>query len=382
MTEKPPAIVTSLLPELATTWTGVLTDEQLGALLVQAIYTRRVAEISRCLLSLGDGTVSPGGFDLLERARDACEAVVFYNREQQRQLVDLLLRAGVSARTGDVEGQYHSFVVELPASDLSRALVIVEDEGYGPCHLWRGGALASLLRSRSQLDLIKADEVTTRLCLRWGSGPVAHGFRQRLQPSVQDYGMLRVPSWLWPVYHLIKPVRAGFARLLRRQSAAAWGPFLGTPIDLIVPLLDVAGVTAQDTVVDLGCGDGRVVLAAAQRGCVARGVESDQSLVDRARSRIALERPAGQATIEHGDLLMADLADASVVFLFLPIHGVSPLLELLRHRLKPGARIIAHEQQFPGQAFHADLRKPLLTACSMTVAYVWHVDKVRVTGSG
>ena len=93
-----------------------------------------------------------------------------------------------------------------------------------------------------------------------------------------------------------------------------WVP---TPEALTQKMLDLAGVTAKDQVLDLGSGDGRLVIAAAQRGARARGIEYTASLVEYARVAARKAGVAERATFEKADLFDADLTWATVITLFL-----------------------------------------------------------------
>src|SRR5271166_2912736 len=78
--------------------------------------------------------------------------------------------------------------------------------------------------------------------------------------------------------------------------------FVTTPHDIVAKMLDLAEVTADDTVYDLGAGDGRIVIAAARRGARAVGVEIDPPLADQAGQSIRDAGLADRATIRRGDM--------------------------------------------------------------------------------
>ena len=93
-----------------------------------------------------------------------------------------------------------------------------------------------------------------------------------------------------------------------------WVP---TPPALIEKILDLAGVTSRDFVVDLGSGDGRLVIAAARRGARALGVEYDSDMVVLSRRNALAAGVADKARFEQGDMYEADFSRASVLALFL-----------------------------------------------------------------
>ncbi len=117
--------------------------------------------------------------------------------------------------------------------------------------------------------------------------------------------------------------------------------WVGNPEAMVQKMLDVAGVTAQDYVVDLGSGDGRNVIAAAKRGARAHGIEYNGELVEYSKAQAAKERVSDRATFERGDVFTADFSKATVVVLFLlPEMNIRLRPKLLA--LKPGARIVAN----------------------------------------
>lgn len=117
--------------------------------------------------------------------------------------------------------------------------------------------------------------------------------------------------------------------------------WVGNPESMVQKMLDVAAVTPQDYVIDLGSGDGRNVIAAAKRGARAHGIEYNGELVELAKSLAAKERVSDRATFERGDIFAADFSKASVVVLFLtPEMNIRLRPKLLA--LKAGARVVAN----------------------------------------
>ena len=125
---------------------------------------------------------------------------------------------------------------------------------------------------------------------------------------------------------------------------SVWVP---TPPALIERMLDIARVTAQDYVIDLGSGDGRMVVAAARRGARALGVEYNPMLVEVARRAAVVEGVSDRATFVQGDLYDADVSDATVLALFLLPEN----LRRLRPKfdgLKAGTRIVTNRFEIDG----------------------------------
>ena len=108
---------------------------------------------------------------------------------------------------------------------------------------------------------------------------------------------------------------------------------------------------ADETLYELGCGDGRLMIAAAKAtpGCRCIGVEYDQVFYDRARSAIAEAGLDGVVSVTHGDALEFALDDANAVFVYLVPQGlklITPrLLDVLQ---RPGGRIVSYMFSVPG----------------------------------
>ena len=122
--------------------------------------------------------------------------------------------------------------------------------------------------------------------------------------------------------------------------------FAGTPQAVVNEMLQLAHVTADDLVYDLGSGDGRIVIVAAQKyGARGVGIEIQPQLVALSR-QIALEgEVADRVSFVEGDLFTADISRATVVTLWLSPTVNARLEAKLKAELAPGARIVSH--QFP-----------------------------------
>jgi hypothetical protein len=117
-----------------------------------------------------------------------------------------------------------------------------------------------------------------------------------------------------------------------------WVP---TPPEMVEKMLDLAQVTPQDFVMDLGSGDGRNVIGAARRGARARGVEYNPNMVELSR-RLAKEAGvADKAEFVQGDMYEADVSKASVLALFLLPSNLLQLRPKFLD-LRPGSRIVAN----------------------------------------
>jgi len=120
-------------------------------------------------------------------------------------------------------------------------------------------------------------------------------------------------------------------------------PYVTTPPHVVDRMVKLAGITRNDVVYDLGCGDGRLVIAAARIGA-ARGVGIDLSS-DRIREARALAAAGGVADrieFRRADVFDTDFQEATVVMMYLMPELNRNLREKLRHQLRPGSRIVSH----------------------------------------
>jgi precorrin-6B methylase 2 len=117
-----------------------------------------------------------------------------------------------------------------------------------------------------------------------------------------------------------------------------WVP---TPQPLVEKMLDMAKVTPQDFVMDLGSGDGRTVITAAKRGAHAMGIEYNPDMVELSRKNAAKEGVTDRAEFVKADLFETDLSKASVITMFL-LPQINMRLRPKILDLKPGTRIVAN----------------------------------------
>jgi SAM-dependent methyltransferase len=123
-----------------------------------------------------------------------------------------------------------------------------------------------------------------------------------------------------------------------------WVP---TPYPLIEKMLDMARVTAQDYVIDLGSGDGRNVIMAAKRGARALGIEYNGDMVQLSRRNAAKEGVADRARFVEGDMFEADISQATVLALFLLPDNLRRLTPKFLNQLKPGTRLVMNGFPIP-----------------------------------
>jgi hypothetical protein len=154
-----------------------------------------------------------------------------------------------------------------------------------------------------------------------------------------------------------------------------WVP---TPEVLVQKMLDMAKVTPQDIVMDLGSGDGRNIIAAAKRGARAIGVEYNQDMVELSRRTAAAEGVAEKATFIQGDMYEADISKATVLALFLLPVNLNKLTPKFL-ALPPGTRIVGNT--FAPEGWEADETETVTEDCvSWCTSLLWIVP-AKVDGS-
>jgi len=117
-----------------------------------------------------------------------------------------------------------------------------------------------------------------------------------------------------------------------------WVP---TPQVLVDKMLDMAGVTPQDVVMDLGSGDGRTVITAAKRGARAVGIEYNPDMVELSKQNAEKAGVSGRAEFINADLFETDLSNATVITMFL-LPDINLRLRPRILDLKPGTRIVSN----------------------------------------
>ena len=120
-------------------------------------------------------------------------------------------------------------------------------------------------------------------------------------------------------------------------------PFITSPDEVVQRMLELAHTGPDDVVVDLGSGDGRIVIAAAQKfGARGLGIEIDAGLVKTSRENALKAGVADRVTFQQGDVLAADISAASVVTVYLLPGLINRLPPVFLRRLSPGTRIVSH----------------------------------------
>jgi hypothetical protein len=161
------------------------------------------------------------------------------------------------------------------------------------------------------------------------------------------------------------------------ESLTPYGLYSPTPLPIVEAMLRAAGVGANDLVCDLGCGDGRVVILAAEKfGARGLGIDSDPRRIAEARSAAAKRGVAERVTFVEADLLRTDIRDATVVCAYLQDF----IYEKIRRKIDreaPHARVVSHDFIFPN--WPPDKSEIIRSSPLQTSQiYVWRTKTVSV----
>jgi predicted RNA methylase len=126
-------------------------------------------------------------------------------------------------------------------------------------------------------------------------------------------------------------------------------PFVASPVPVVRRLLTLAELKPREIFFDLGAGDGRPVIIAAQEfGARAVGVELRQDLAKQAMKKIYELGLQDQVTIINDDLFKVDLSSADVVYLYLTTSANEKVRPKLEDELKKGSRVVSHDYEITG----------------------------------
>lgn len=232
------------------------------------------------------------------------------------------------------------------------------------------------LRAKRNLERVKAIRLLTRAMLTSSS------------PELEEdpHSLTTVGEWL--TMDKLSEVAEGINKLMSGLAGppefeGQLAPFVPTPTPVVSRMIELAEITDDSLVIDLGAGDGRLLFAAAAAAerVTALGYEAHVGRLDALRERIGGHRYQQWVTVKQCDIQAAldqnpmrhEIGMADVVFLYLLDSSNMLLRDRLRERMKPGARIVSHD-------FHMGDWKPEKTAkveCEdrTHTVYVWRIPE-------
>ncbi len=309
------------------------------------------------------------GAGLVDRADRTARDLAGLAAAEGRRLADALTAAGLDPVVEPTPERlpYPIVGVRLPddrgPGSVTTTVAALAGIGYRP-----QGPLGSTIAQPGGTGptiFVAGDDAATRCAVTWGrvagrqpiDGPAGH---QPIDGPIGRRARLR---------------RVADRLRTRGGSSADLGVFLGTPTAMIPELLALADPGADDVVIDVGCGDGRILVEAARRfGCRAAGIETDPDLAAAARDRIDRAGLADRVIVHQLDATAPEarrlLAAATVVFLFLPAETSAGMLPAILDGLAPGGRVVAHEQDDVAWPVAPDASR-LVIAGGFTTAHLW-----------
>ena len=151
---------------------------------------------------------------------------------------------------------------------------------------------------------------------------------------------------------LVASAPSALAQAQAGQEAPTRRPdviFVPTPEEVVEAMLQVANVTKNDIVYDLGSGDGRIPVTAAKKyGARGVGIDIDPQRIKEANENVAKNNVGHLVRIMNADLFTTDISEATVVTLYLLPSLNVKLMPKLMKELKPGTRIVSHQFWIPG----------------------------------
>lgn len=176
---------------------------------------------------------------------------------------------------------------------------------------------------------------------------------------------------------------AGFAQSDLDQFSNSLAPTVPSPEQAIQRMLAMANLKPTDTLYDLGCGDGRILIAAAEHYHVrAVGIEISERMARRAAEKVKKAHLQDRITVVHGNFLHSDLSHADVVTLYLATTANESLRPTLERSLRPNSRVISYDYPIPGWRALNTSETTGATGDTHTI-YLYEVpDSVRSDSSG
>lgn len=134
-----------------------------------------------------------------------------------------------------------------------------------------------------------------------------------------------------------------------RGDAVDLAPYVATPMEVVNKMLEVAGVTSDDIVYDIGCGDGRIVVMAAEKyGARGVGIDIDSQRIEESKKNAATAGVEHLVRFYQGNAMKMNFSEATVVTLYLLPESNELLRPKLEKELSPGVYVVTHNYRIPG----------------------------------
>ena len=198
---------------------------------------------------------------------------------------------------------------------------------------------------------------------------------------------MRMNYWMRQCAYVLAAVTllAANAQAQIKEADRTGGPYVPTPQVVVDQMLRFGGIGEKDYVIDLGSGDGVIVLTAArQLKAGGMGIEIDPELVQRSNDSAKKMGIADRATFQAQDVFKADLSRATVVTLYLLPAMMMNLRDKIFRELRPGARVVSHDYHFGDWeaderiTFDVPEKEPINGVPSATL-YLWTIP-AKVSG--
>lgn len=169
------------------------------------------------------------------------------------------------------------------------------------------------------------------------------------------------------------------------HAQGSFGPYVPTPTVIVDRLLEMGAVSGKDYLIDLGSGDGRIVITAAKKfGTHGHGIDIQDKLVALANQNATSEGVADKVRFVRGDIMEADLSQATVITTYLLPSTITRLVPKFLAELKPGTRIVSHDYPINPLTYEKVVsfdvdEKVKISGTKLTVIYLY-VIPARVSG--
>jgi SAM-dependent methyltransferase len=176
-------------------------------------------------------------------------------------------------------------------------------------------------------------------------------FRLTVSPTESDRETVQLPVYLSSLYTIVRPFRLLGKYGWGRRSKTDLARYQPMPQETVNQMLRFAEISPRDVLYDLGCGDGRIAVTAAEKyGIRAVGVDIDPARIAQARANARRHGVEKRVQFVLGDARTVDLSAATVVTMYLSAEGNLRLVDRLREHLRPGTRIVSLDFQIHGWA--------------------------------